>query len=247
MRLLVSAIAATTISGLIGCTSTTTSNTARTGVEQILVSNSVDQALDKVDFRPFAGSRIFIDDQYIDCVDKNYVVASVRHRVLRTGATIAPNPEESDVVLELRAGVVGTDTSDSFVGIPEITLPGMVTLPEVRLINRSYQTGTAKIGIVAYDTESKQVLGDGGLTMARSDDSNWYVMGVGPFQRGSVRTEVAESASKTGTRKSTPLPNEIVFASPRKNQEFGRESEEIQYTSGERRAWNSVPWDPTRQ
>jgi len=61
----------------LGCASTKTSNTARTGTEQLLITNAVDQALDKIDFRAFRGHTVYLDDRYVECLDKQYVIASV--------------------------------------------------------------------------------------------------------------------------------------------------------------------------
>lgn len=195
-----------------GCTSAKSSNTARTGKEQLLISNAVDQSLDTVDFRPFAHRKVFVDEKYIDCVDKNYVVGSIRHRVLRQGGTLVSKREDADVVIETRSGAVGTDTSESFVGIPEITLPGMLTLPEIRLLTKSSQQGTAKIGLVAYDAKTSQVLGDGGLSVARSDDNNWYVFGVGPYQNGSVRQELQRASYSRVGQPHMQLPTQVAFS-----------------------------------
>ena len=112
-----------------GCASTSTSNTARTAKEQMLLSNSVDQSLDKVDFTPLYGQRVFVDDKYLECVDKPYIVGSVRHRVLRAGGVLASAADTADVHMEIRSGGVGTDTSQSYLGTPEIALPGMLTIP----------------------------------------------------------------------------------------------------------------------
>ena len=125
-----------------GCTTTQTSNTARTATEQLLISNAVDQALDKVDFQSFRGRTVYLEEKYIDCVDKNYVIASLRHRLLASGATLAPAADGAEVVVEARSGAVGTSSSESFVGTPEIALPGMLTIPEVRLITRTRQEGS---------------------------------------------------------------------------------------------------------
>lgn len=197
-----------------GCTTTKSSNTARTGVEQLLISNAIDQALNKVDFAPFRGQPVYLEEKYVDCVDKNYLIGSVRHRLLRAGAYLVDKPEEAHVVVELRSGGVGTDTSESFVGIPEIALPGVVTLPEVRLVNRSTQQGTAKIALVAYDPRTQQVLGEGGVSLARADDNNWYVLGIGPFQNGSVRREVSNAIGRAPGQPSSPLPSYVAFQSP---------------------------------
>ena len=137
-----------------GCTSLKTTNTARSSTEQMLVSNAVDQALDKVDFRPFAGHAVFLEEKYVDCVDKAYVIASVRHRLLRVGASLVDKVDDAHVVVEPRAGSVGTTNSEAYLGIPEITLPGMLTLPEVRFLTRSQQVGVAKLGV----TDRKSVV-----------------------------------------------------------------------------------------
>ena len=198
----------------IGCTTAGTTNTARSSTEQLLISNAVDQALDKIDFAPFAGQTVFVDGKYVDCTDKNFVVSSVRHRIARAGGLLVPSADEARIHVELRNGAVGTELSESFIGVPEIVLPGMLTLPEIQLANRTRQQGLAKIGLVAFDTESRQVLGDGGMTTARSDNSNWFVMGVGPIQRGSMKKELAESLAAEPAPGVSPLPHHVAFRNP---------------------------------
>ena len=100
-----------------GCTATSTSNTARTAKEQMLLSNSVDQSLDKVDFTPLYGQNVFIEEKYLECVDKPYIIGSIRHRIMKAGGNIAAAADAADVVMEVRSGGVGTDTSDSYIGI----------------------------------------------------------------------------------------------------------------------------------
>jgi hypothetical protein len=198
----------------VGCSTTRTSDTSRTGLEQLLISNAVDQALNRVDFAPFAGKAVYLNEKYLECTDKNYVIASIRHRLFRQGATVAAKPEEADVVLEIRSGAVGTDNTDSYIGIPEVVLPGIVTLPEVRMLTRTRQHGTAKLGLVAYDAKTARQLGDGGVTLARSHENNLYVFGVGPFQSGSVRAEMAEGLSAPAPHPVEELPMHVSFQRP---------------------------------
>ncbi len=212
-----------------GCTTTKSTNTARTAKEQMLVSGAVDQALDKVNFSPFQGYAVLLDEKYVDCVDKAYLIGSVRHRVLAAGGHLVDKPEEADIIVELRSGAVGTDNAESFIGIPEIALPGMITLPEVRFLTRSNQTGMAKIGLVAYDAHSHGVLGIGGTSLAHSDDNNWYVVGVGPFQEGSLKREVSRSTTGNAAIYQGTLPSTVSFATPT----VGTDEPEIRFTSGE--------------
>ena len=199
---------------LIGCTSTKTSNTARTGTEQLLISNAVDQALGKVDFSPLAGKKVLVEEKYLDSIDKGYIVSSIRHNVVHAGGHLATKPEEAEIILELRSGGVGTDISDAFLGVPGISLPGMVSLPDLKLITRSRQSAFAKLGIVAIDAKSLQELPVGGVSLAMSDDNNWYVMGVGPYRQGTVEKEVGISVGPGMGVMDGMIPPVVSFKTP---------------------------------
>lgn len=202
------------LAGLAGCASGSTSNTARTSTEQLLVANAADQALDKVNFECFSGYNVFLQDKYVDCVDKNYLIAPTRHRLYAAGAKVVDGADKADIVLELRAGALGTSSSDSFVGTPQVALPGMLAIPEVRLMERKRQEAIAKIGLVAYDPKTNEVLGEGGLSLARADDSNWFVAGVGLYKGGSVRKEVTRGTTGQAALSQGHLPTTVSFAPP---------------------------------
>jgi len=197
---------------LAGCTTAQTSNTARTATEQLLLSNAVDQSLDKVDFRSLHGQNVFVEEKYIDCVDKQYILASIRHRVLRSGAHLAEKAEAADIVLEPRSGGVGTTTASSFIGIPSFSLPGMVTIPEVKLFTRSQQAGYAKLGLAAYDPKSRESRGQGGMSVAQSNDNNYYFAGVGPWQTGTLKAEIARTTTGPAAVRRDQLPPQVAFA-----------------------------------
>ena len=213
-----------------GCASTKTSNTARTAQEQLLISNSIDQALSKVDFSAFQGSKVFIDEKYLECVDKPYVVGSVRHRVLRSGARMVEKADEADVIMEVRSGGVGTASSDMFVGTPQLSVPGPfpLALPEVRLMSKQSQIGVAKIGIVAYDAKTRQMIGDGGVTLAKSEDKNWYLLGIGPYRNGSIREELSNGL-KTPPAANEPLPYNVAFDDPPKGEPENAGTSRVQW------------------
>ncbi len=220
----------------LGCTSTKTSNTARTATEQMLISNAVDQSLAKVDFSSLAGKKVLVEEKYLDSViDKGYIISSVRHHVLHVGGQLAAKPEEADIILEMRSGGVGTDNSDSFLGMPGVTLPGMVSLPDVKLITRTRQSAFAKLGIVAIDAKTHQELNGGGVSLAMSDDNNWYVMGVGPYRQGSMEKEVKNSLNVGWSAMDAPLPNTVAFKKPTATRRRGREevAGRIQLTAGD--------------
>lgn len=197
-----------------GCSTTSTSNTARTATEQLLISNAIDQSLDKIDFMAFAGHNVFIEEKYLEGVDKAYLLSSLRHRIAYYGGKVVTAADQSELVLEVRSGGIGTDNTETFYGLPEIVLPGMLTLPEMKLATRGSQKGAAKIGLVAYDSRTRQILGHGGTTLAVADANNWSVLGIGPFKSGTVREEIDASTNGDSYNPQTGLPHSVAFGSP---------------------------------
>ena len=184
--------------GVSGCATQKESFTARTGVEQMLISSAVDKSLDHIDFAPLRGKQVYLETKYLDCVDKNYVLLALRHRMLLVGATLPDKADHADVIVEVASGGVGTDAQELFVGVPEIPLapPSPIAIPKLSLMTALKLNGTAKILVVAYDAKTKKALYPMGLTLARSDQQNWNVLGAGPVQTGSLPTEIAATTKE---------------------------------------------------
>lgn len=153
----------------------------------------MDQALASVDFAPLAGQSVYVDEKYVECTDKKYVVGALRRASLQAGARLVDKLEEADLVLEAHVGAVGTDRTEQYLGVPGFKAPSPIALevPEVRFLSRTKQIGTAKLSLVVYDAKSRRAAGPGGLAVSRSVDSNWYVLGLGPINRGTIQEEFA--------------------------------------------------------
>jgi hypothetical protein len=195
---------------LSGCATMKESDTARTGVEQLLISSAVDRSLDRVDLKPIGGAKVFLDTQYLDCVDKNYIIVAMHQRLMTNGCTMVGKAEDAQVVVEVASGGVGTDRNDLFIGMPEIPLPppSPIAIPRLPLFSRTKAMGTAKLAVVAYDATSKQPVINNGYSIARADHKNLNVLGVGGMQTGSVPTELARA---TGEAESlADLPSSIA-------------------------------------
>lgn len=197
-----------------GCASMKQSDTARTGIEQLLISTATDRALAKVDLRPIAGAKVFVDDKYLDCVDKNYVLMSLRQRLLQTGCTLVEK-DDAQVVVEVASGGVGTDRTDVFFGIPEIPLPppSPISVPRLALFERVRSMGTAKIAVVAYDAQSKMPVVNSGYTLARADHRNWTILGLGGVNSGTVHDELVTATGDNDTI--VPTPGDVIARSKR--------------------------------
>lgn len=178
---------------LTGCATQKETDTARTGVEQLLISSAVDRALNKVDLTPVSRRRVYLDTTYLDCVDKNYVIVSMHQRLLNNDSVLVAKAEDADVIMEIGSGCVGTDRQELFVGVPEIPLPppSPIAIPKLAFVNRAKMMGTAKFIVVAYDSKTKQPIINENMAMARTDQKNWNILGAGPMQTGKLPEEIA--------------------------------------------------------
>jgi hypothetical protein len=180
---------------LAGCGTVKQSGTARTGTEQILLTNAWDEALSKVDFRPLAGVPVYLDTQYIkDPVDQGWIISSLRQAMLTQGVMLRAKPEQAEWIVEARVGAYGTDSYNWLVGVPQTTLPVTIpgvpatgTIPEIAVAKTSNQYAYSKLALFAYDRVNGQLIWRSGTQLAGSNAKDVYVGGVGPIQSGSIR------------------------------------------------------------
>jgi hypothetical protein len=181
-----------TLAIAIGCGTTRWSDTARTATEQLIVSTAIDRAIDNIDFRPLAGRYVYLDQQYLDCVDKGYVVSTLRQHMLSEGCVLTADGASADLVVEVRSGAVGTDHHDVLVGVPAISLPGggltgmPSAIPEIPFAKTTAQKGVAKIACFAYNRETGQAVWQSGVFPVVSTAKDSWFLGTGPFQRGTI-------------------------------------------------------------
>ncbi len=200
-----------------GCATQKESHTARTGVEQLLVSSAVDQSLDRIDLTPLRKHKVFLETKYLDCVDKNYIIVALHQRLLRAGTTMVDKAEDAQVIVEVGSGAVGTDGQELFVGIPEIPLPppSPIAIPRLSLFTRSKLNGTAKLLVVAYEAKTRNPVLIGAPSLARSDQNTWNVLGSGTVRTGSVPAEIAAATGETDLNVSTVTSMALQTVVPR--------------------------------
>jgi hypothetical protein len=181
-----------------GCGTTKVTGTARTGTEQLLLTNAWDKALMKVDFRPLTGVPVYLDSANVTAVDQGWVVSSLREAMLTQGVLIREKREQAQFIVEARVGAYGTDDDSLLVGISQTSIPPTFTgvptgtIPKLPLIERSRQTAVAKLALFAYDRASGQLVWSSGTMLDQADTKNVFVGGFGPIKSGSIQngTEV---------------------------------------------------------
>lgn len=193
---------------LSGCASIKTSDTARTGLEQLLISSAADQALGRVDFTPIRGAKVFVEPKFLDCVDKNYILLALNQKLLANGCTLTEKADEAEVIVQVASGGVGTDKQELMFGVPSISLPppAMISTPELPIYKRTKLMGTAKLRVVAIDAATQRPVVNAESSLARSDHRSWTVVGAGPFVSGRVPTEVYQATGDSDSLVHVPDP-----------------------------------------
>jgi hypothetical protein len=200
-------VAATLASGLLllaGCGTTRSTDTSRTATEQLLISDAIDRAVQTVNVQALAGQTVFLDDSRLgDVVDRNYLISTLRQHLLANGCQLRDKREEADFIVEARAGAVGTDRNDLLFGVPSMNVPQILPLqpvpaaiPEIPIAKRKDQRGIAKIAVFAYHRATGTPVWQSGLVHQESSSNDVWILGAGPFQRGTIHSGT-EFAGKT--------------------------------------------------
>jgi hypothetical protein len=179
-------------------------DTQRTATEQMVLSDAVDKAVSRLDFRVLAGKSVYFDPQYLDgTVDRGYLISTLRQHLLASGCILQEDRAKATYVVEARSGGVGTDRHSVLLGVPQMTvpsvLPGQPTqIPEIPFARKTDQNGVVKVAVFAYNRQTGQPVWQSGTVTALSSSRDIWLFGAGPFQNGTIRqgTEFA----------GTPLP-----------------------------------------
>ncbi len=182
-----------------GCGSTT----QRSGTEQLLLSDAVDLAVAQLDFHSLADQRVYLDTSYLQTikghgfVNAAYIISSLRQQLTASRCQLQDSRDDADVIVEPRVGALGSNGHEISYGLPRNNLissaaavipgsPVMPAIPEISFARVDAQSGIAKLLVFAYERESREPLMQSGVARAESTSRSSWLLGAGPFQRGTV-------------------------------------------------------------
>ena len=173
-----------------GCGTTRLSDSKRTATEQLLVSGAIERAVMRIDMQSMAGQSVYLDATCMDDVnDGKYLASALRHQLLASGCRLVEKREDAQVIVESRAGAIGTDRNQVVLGIPStrVTVQGNETsVPELAIAKRSEQRGVVRISLCAYERETGRPLWQSGVENVASHSRDRWYFGAGPFQDGEI-------------------------------------------------------------
>lgn len=201
--------------------------------EQLVVSDAVDESVSKIDFRPLSGRRVYLDTSYLrhvkgsGFVNAEYVTSALRQQIVGAGCLIQDSSNDAELIIEARLGTLGMDDHRVTFGIPENNglasavqlIPGsprVPTIPEIAFAKREAREAAAKVVAFAYDRESRAPVWQSGVGRSVATARDTWVMGIGPFQGGSVRegTKLAGSRLSFGGARDTGSPSRYFERPP---------------------------------
>lgn len=184
---------------LVGCGATK----SYIATDQLLMSDAVDATVAKLDFSPLKGENVYLDATYIKTmrspllVDSDYVISSLRQQMVASGVMLAESRDEADIIAEARLGALGLDGHNVSYGIPASSTlssatglfanaPPVPTIPEISLARHEAKSGAAKIAVFAYEKATKKPVWQSGIARSKSSARDTWVLGAGPWQRGTI-------------------------------------------------------------
>ena len=194
---------------------------------QLLLSDAVDRSIANIDFSPLAYEKVYLDSRFLQfkndsAVTTNYVISSLRQQMVVAGCLLQDSIESADYVVEARVGTIGSDGHDINYGVPASSAVNaaaslvsssapLPTLPEISLARRTEEMAAAKIAVFAYQRETRMPVWQSGTSIARSEATGTWILGAGPFKRGSIYNGT-EFAGKPGigTRLKAPGKSDLV-------------------------------------
>ncbi|MDP1560618.1 MAG: hypothetical protein Q8M16_04410 [Pirellulaceae bacterium] len=183
----------------VGCGTTA----QRAAMEQLLVSDAIDQAVGQIDFSPLEGRDVYLDAEYIRTVrplgfvNADYVLSSLRHQILAAGCQLKDRRDDAEIIIEPRVGSLGTDDYNIVYGLPRSEAAAMLgaasntgialpLIPELAVGKSEYRQGFAKINVFAYRATDRSAVWQSGVARSTATSRDTWVMGIGPFQKGSI-------------------------------------------------------------
>ena len=211
---------------------------------QLVMSDAVDRSVQNIDFRPLSAQKVYLDNSYlrhvkgIGFVNSEYVTSALRQQIVAAGCLIQDTPQDADIIIEARLGVLGADGHRVTFGIPEnnslsatVSLipnaPKLPSIPEIALARREAKEASAKVVAFAYHRETRRPIWQSGVKYSQATARDTWVLGVGPFQGGTIRDETKLAGSEISIGKTATGSRSLFFDRPKVSY-----SSEVQFRDG---------------
>jgi hypothetical protein len=161
----------------------------RSSLDQILISTAAERAAQSLT-SDSAGQAVtnlaqslgksFIEAKNFKTSDELYALQVIRNSFLAAGVVLVDDVKNAQTVIEVAAGALSVDTSNSLVGIPAMAIPiplaGNVQIPEMPLYKNATNRGLAKFAIALYDARTGKTKGKPFTAIGTATVDSWEVL-----------------------------------------------------------------------
>jgi hypothetical protein len=137
------------------CTTVRETIPERSATEQLLISTAVDRAVEGMNLRIPAGTKVFLEAGQLDSSNGKYAAGAIKERLLRSGANLVTDAGHADAIVEVRAGALSIDDKKTVIGTDTFNLPvpfagQAVTIPQIALYADKERLGVVKLAAIGY-------------------------------------------------------------------------------------------------
>jgi hypothetical protein len=172
---------------LMGCAiSTQVGNTPRSSIEQRLLINSFERALESLDTQEFKVKTVTVDF-YGLTPDKDFAKEFFTAWLQGQQVQIVTDPKQAQFHLKVFAPVLAVDQGQSFVGSPAFTVPilGFV-LPEIALFRNTRHSGHAEVEIFTTDADTGKFVDKTPAAVGETNYDDYTILVVVHFSHSDI-------------------------------------------------------------
>jgi len=199
-----------------GCATIRVTDSAQTADQQFLLTEAATRAVSQLSMDPLRGRSVWVVSDYAFSTTQPYdqsffttevrspsfesafLIGELRARLLQSGARLAPEREEAEVVLEVRTGALAINRIDFLLGINALSIPGingsngstavpaLSTSSSLALYQNIKQDGFASVSLVAYWRKTGDLLNISGPFIGHTHRYDYLVLGYALPPNGNI-------------------------------------------------------------
>ena len=155
--------------------------------EQLLLSTAIDRTLSELDMEAIGrlkGFKVYLSTTYLRALDQEYLIGSLRDLLFSSGVLVVDDPEQAQMIVEVRSGANSLDSATVTAGIAEDqALPNPVTgapvaLPELALFKKQNNVSVTTVALVAYHADTRVHVFSSGTLLGGAYDRHYQILGL---------------------------------------------------------------------
>lgn len=185
-----------------GCSDPVVSNTARTAVEQFLLSDVIEQASDQMKFDAYKGKKAVMDYGYLaPQVDKPVVQGLIERRLAECGVIVTTDKKAADIIVQVVCPVLATDMAKLLIGTPSLPIPVpdtsvQIVIPEIPLFSKLTRSAYGQFSVNILNAQDLAPVEVQKGIRTRAEFINWTVLLI-PWKSHSMPLSESVEADDT--------------------------------------------------